>query len=504
MTDLLLAIDQGSSSSRAVLFDAGLAPVAAASRPLATALPGPGLVEHDPAGITASVLGSMSDALTTAGARWTDVASLGIAAQTETFVVWDARTGEPVYPAISWRDTRAAGLCAKLRADGRGPVVRASTGLPLEPAFSAPKLRWLLDEVPGAQQAAAAGRLLFGDVGCWLTWRLSGGTAHLTEPSLASRTMLFGLADGAWNEEMLDLFGVPAAMLPAVGPTAGRLAVTDQVVCGGAVPVTALAGDQQAALFGHRCWEEGQAKLTLGTGAFVWCNAGPRPPADPPPGVVASCAWRFGTGGRYALEGFVPNAGSVTTWLRGLGVLGPGEWPAIRPAAFEAAPGAGPWCVPALFGLGTPDWTPVATAQIGGLTASSTGADIAEAALAGVAHQVADAIDAAGAGLAGPLGVIKTDGGLSRNDSLLAAIAGLTGLTLERSSAAEVTALGAASLAAIGAGLADRETLARRPAEGGQLFSPAWPAGQAAAARAAWRERLGRVLGGHGLGGTPS
>src|SRR5579871_4615952 len=270
---LILAVDQGSSSSRAVVFGPDLEVLATASRPLATAFAGPGWVEHDPAAITSSVLAAMTEALaivgaaaagsaaaaavgsaagaaarSAAGAGWSDVAGIGIATQTETFVVWDARTGEPVYPAISWRDTRAADICAKVRAGGHGPAVRSRTGLPLEPAFSAPKLRWLLDEVPGARRAAADGRLLFGDVGCWLTWRLSGGAVHVTEPSMASRTMLFDLAAGAWDAGLLDLFGVPAAMLPAVMPTAGRLAVTEPAVCGGAVPVSAIAGDQQAAL----------------------------------------------------------------------------------------------------------------------------------------------------------------------------------------------------------------------------------------------------------------
>ena len=348
--------------------------------------------------------------------------------------------------------------------------------------------------MPGARRAAEAGRLLFGDVGCWLTWQLSGGAAHVTEPSMASRTMLFDLARGEWDADLLDLFGVPAAMLPAVVPTAGRLAVTDEAACGGAVPVSAIAGDQQAALFGHRCWSAGQAKLTLGTGAFLWCNAGPGPPAAPAPGVVSSCGWRVGDSVSYALEGFVPNAGAVTTWLRGLGVLGADEWPRIRPGTLAAAPGSRPWCVPALFGLGTPRWTPLAAAELGGLAADSTGADVAEAALIGVAHQVADAIEAVSAGLPGPLGVVTADGGLSRNDSVLAAIADLTGLTLERSAATEVTALGAGSLAAIGAGLADLGSLAARPAPRGEVIRPALPASQATAARNEWKRVLGRVL----------
>ena len=503
MPDLILAVDQGSSSSRCVVFDGEGGPIAVASRPLASAFPAPGRVEHDAEEIAAGVLAAIGEALERAGVAWSDIAGIGIAAQTETFVVWDPATGRPVYPAISWRDTRAADACDRLRQTGHEQAVRSRTGLPLEPAFSATKLRWLLDELPEASRAAARGDLLFGDVGCWLTWQLSAGAAFVTDPSMASRTMLFNLADGAWDDSMLELFAIPRGMLPAIASTAGRLAVTDPAVCGGSATIGAIVGDQQAALFGQRCWREGMAKLTLGTGAFLWCNAGNAPPTHVPAGVVSTCAWRAGGTTAYALEGFVPNAGAVTGWLRQLGVLGLEQWPRIRPGALSGCAdgardadhaGDGPWCVPALFGLGTPSWTPLASAEIGGLTADSTGSDIAEAALIGVAQQIADAIEAVGAGLATPLEVLRVDGGLGRNDSLLQAIADLSGLRLERTAGTEVTALGAGMLAGLGTGHWDQAALDGLPFLADRIVRPELTSEAARAARDSWRRVLGGVL----------
>ncbi len=493
MPPVILAVDQGSSSSRCVVLDASLVPVAIASRPLISAFPAAGMVEHDPEEITAGVLGAITEALATAGARWADVAGIGLAAQTETFVVWDRATGQPVYPAISWRDTRAARWCAQLRADGHEADIKSRTGLPLEPAFSASKLRWLLAELPEARQAAASGRLAFGDINCWLIWQLSGGAVHVTDPSMAARTMLFDLGSGTWDPVLLDLFGVPEQLLPAVGPSAGQLAVTDAGVCGGRASISASVGDQQAALFGQRCWEPGMAKLTLGTGAFLWCHAGAGLPVSAPAGVVSTCAWQLGSDRTYALEGFVPNAGGVTSWLRRLGLLDAQAWPRIRPGALART--GGPWCVPALFGLGTPSWTPVASAQIGGLTADCTGQDVAEAALIGVVHQVVDAIEAVQRGLPNPFGLVRVDGGLGRNDSVLQAIADLSGLRLERPAATEVTALGAGALAGLGAGCYDLAALASLPFESGLTVHPELPSGAAERARAAWQSALADTVG---------
>jgi glycerol kinase len=485
---VILAVDQGSSSSRCVVLDRGLAPVAVASRPLASAFPAAGRVEHDAGEILGGVLGAIGDALASAGADWPDVAGIGLAAQTETFVVWDRATGQPVGPAISWRDTRASDACDRLRADGHEAGIRARTGLPLEPAFSASKLRWLLSEVPGAGRAAARGKLLFGDVNCWLTWQLSGGTAHVTDPSMASRTMLFDLASGTWDPAMLDLFVIPRQMLPDIVPTVGRLAVTDAGVCGGRATISASVGDQQAGLFGQRCWQEGMAKLTLGTGAFLWCHAGVSPPASVPPGVVATCAWQLGGETTYAMEGFVPNAGGVTTWLRQLGVLDPQAWPEIRAGALTRT--GGPWCVPAIFGLGTPHWTPAASAQIGGLTAGSTWQDVAEAALIGVVQQIVDAMEAVRCGIGGPLGSVRTDGGLGRNDSVLQAIADLSGVQLERPASTEVTAWGAGALAGLGTGWYDSVALAGLPFEVALRVRPELPGPAREISRAAWHSTL--------------
>ena len=499
---IVLAVDQGSSSSRCLALDGGLRPLALASRPVASSFPRPGWVEHDPDELVSSVLGAVADAMEHAGAAWADVAGIGLAAQTETFVVWERESGRAVYPAISWRDGRADERCTELRRFGCEPEIRARTGLPAQPAFSAAKLAWLLAEVPAAQARADAGELLFGDVNCWLTWNLSGGVTHVTEPSMAARTMLFNLSDGAFDPVLLDLFGVPAGLLPAVSGTAGRLAVTDPAVCGGRAVIGASAGDQQAALFGQRCWSEGMAKLTLGTGAFLWCHAGPAPPAQVPDGVVASCAWELagvaGGGAAYALEGFVPNAGGVTSWLRQLGVLADGEWPVIRDGAIADAArrgaGQGPWCVPALFGLGTPRWGARPRADILGLDAATRPADVAEAALLGVAFQVADAIDAVGLGIGETVRNIRLDGGMSRNDSLLRAIADLSGTVLERTPVSEVTALGAGALAGLGTGLWDLAALDRVPFPPADVVRPGLPAADRAAATAAWHDVLSRAL----------
>ena len=463
MGSIALAVDQGSSSSRCLVLGPEMKVLGFGSSPLSSSFPHPGYAEHDADEITSSALGAVTAAMAEAEVSWADIAGIGLAAQTETFVVWERATGRPVYPAISWRDGRADGLCARLRAAGHAREVRCRTGLPLQSAFSASKLRWLLDHIEAGQRRADAGDLLFGDVNCWLTWNLSGGTAHVTDASMAARTMLFSLADLAWDPEMLGLFGIPEQMLPEVRPTVSSLAVTDPAVCGGRATVSAAIGDQQSALFAQRCWEEGLAKLTLGTGAFLWCHAGPSPVTALPDGVVSSCAWQLDDGPAYALEGFVPNAGAVAVWLRRLGLLGAEDWPVIRSSALEHAAesgAAGLWCVPALSGLGTPYWSAAVRADIFGLTPNSTADDLTEATLLGAAHQVADATDALREGLSAPLRVIRVDGGMSRNDSLLQALADLCGTALERTGATEATVLGAGALAGLGCGLWDRESLA--------------------------------------------
>ena len=515
MAAVTLAIDQGSSSSRCVVLgpggaDAarlantnapGLAVLGTGSSPIPTSFPRPGWVEHDADEILATVRHAVADAMAQAGVSWTDVGRIGVAAQTETFVVWDRATGRPVYPAISWRDTRPAELCQRLRATGHSDEVLRRTGLPLQPTFTAPKLRWLLDHLDRGQRRADAGELLFGDVNCWLVWTLSGRTRHVTEPSMAARTMLFSLAGLCWDTEMLGLFGIPEQMLPEVGPTTGKLAVTDPAVCGGRTRICATVGDQQAALFGQRCWQAGLAKLTLGTGAFLWCHAGHAPPELPPAGVVSSCAWQLADSVSYAFEGFVPNAGACTAWLRGLGLLHADDWPVIRAGAVERQAAAGLWCVPALFGLGTPRWSAFPRADIIGLSAESGAADVAEATLLGVAHQIADAVDAVSSGLPGRLAAIRVDGGMSRNESLLQAIADLCGTALEQTPNAEATALGAGALAALADDSTDTERLRHMLAEAAgpvRRVEPQLSAASRTGVRAAWRSVLERSLAGWG------
>jgi glycerol kinase len=495
MPSVILAVDQGSSSSRCVVLDGELRALASASRPIATFLPKPGYVEHDPEEIVSSVLGAMGAAMRGAAVGWSAVAGIGLAAQTETFVVWDRDSGNAVYPAISWRDSRAAGLCENLRETGYGEQIRSLTGLPLQPAFSASKLRWLLDEIPGAKRRAVAGKLMFGDVNSWLVWRLSGGRAHVTEPSMAARTMLFSLGTLAWDESLLDLFGIPRQMLPGVVPTAGRLAATDPSVCGGQAIVGASIGDQQGALFGQRCWREGMTKLTLGTGAFLWSHAGAAPRLAVPPGVVSGCAWQLEGQTAFALEGFVPNAGAVTAWLRQLGVLSDGAWPQIRDGALRG-PASGPWCVPALFGLGTPNWADATQANIIGLTAASTADDIAEAALLGVVHQIVDAIEAVKSALPSPMDLVRVDGGLGSNDSVLQAIADLAAVTLQRPEAAAAAALGVGVLAALGTGTLDMAAVSHLPFVVHTVATPALPADRRDAARAGWKAVLSASLAG--------
>ncbi len=506
MTSVTLAIDQGSSSSRCAVFGtgpgAGLSLLGTGRSPVESAFPQSGWVEQDADQLLASVLHSVAGAMAQAEVSWSQVCRIGLAAQTETFVVWDRATGVPVYPAISWRDTRAAELCRVLRGAGLEGDVRRRTGLPLQPAFTAPKLRWLLDHLASGQRRADAGELLFGDVNCWLLWRLSGGARHVTEPSMAARTMLFSLAELAWDTEMLGLFGIPEQMLPEVGPTTGKLAATDPSVCGGQALISATIGDQQAAMFGQRCWEAGTAKLTLGTGAFLWCQVGPAPPELPPEGVVSSCAWRLEDAASYALEGFVPNAGASTSWLRRLGVLDAEAWPVIRSGALERQAVTGPsglWCVPAIFGLGTPRWAPIARADITGLAADSSAADIAEAAMLGVAHQVADAVDAVANGLAGQVTAIRVDGGMSSNESFLQAVADLCGAVLESTADAEATLLGAGALAGLGDGSWDIGQARRMLlAAAGPVhrIEPRLAAASRTTVRTAWQSVLDRSLAG--------
>ncbi|HVI35911.1 MAG TPA: FGGY family carbohydrate kinase, partial [Gaiellales bacterium] len=306
--EAILALDQGSSSTRCVAYDRGMRVIGSATRPVTTSRPAPGMVEHDPADLLDGALAAVGEAATPLSGR---IAALGIADQTESFVIWERETGRAVSPVVSWQDTRAADVCRTLSGQAGAAAVPDITGLALEPTFSAPKLRWLFDRDPALQRRAEAGELLFGDVACWLAWHLSGGALHVTEPSNACRTMLLGLDSLAWDERMLDLFGIPAQLLPTLRPSDAPGMETSAGVTGFEAPISAMLGDQPAALFGQGCMRPGMAALTLGTGAFLWLNAGPDRP-EPPEGVLATVAWdRSDRGRAYALEAFCANAGNA-------------------------------------------------------------------------------------------------------------------------------------------------------------------------------------------------
>jgi len=468
VTTLVLGLDQGTSSTRCVALDADLGERGAASIALASSYPGPGLVEQDPEAIADSAERAVAGALAAAGATPGDVAALGIANQTETFVVWERATGRAVHPAIVWQDRRTDAACARLRAQGHDRLVSERTGLELDATFPATKLRWLLDHVGGD----AAG-LAYGDVASWLLHRLGG--VHVCDAGNAARSLLCPLGAPEWDDELLELFGIPRAPLP---PIVDSDAI-DAVIAG--VPVRAAVGDQPASLFGLRGWAPGAAKVTLGTGAFVLAQAGDDPPRAPA-GVLASCAWRRGGSTSYALEGFVPTAGAATDWFARLGALPAGaELDALLASSGESEV----VCVPALQGSGTPGWDAGARGALLGVSLGTTRADLARAVVDGILHQVADALDAMGEAVT--LDALWVDGGLSRSDWIVQRLADLAGVRVRRTTRSDSTALGAATLAGLAAGVWDApEPLPEIPLD--LVAEPRLAAPQRALARERWAE----------------
>ncbi len=446
----LLALDQGTTSSRAIVFDDALHVLGSAQREFAQHFPAPGLVEHDAEEIWRSIREVAQRALADAGVAASDIRAVGITNQRETVVLWDRQTGRPLHRALVWQDRRTAAHCEQLRAAGHEPLLRARTGLLIDPYFSASKLAWLLDHCPGARARAARGELAFGTIDSWLMWQLSGGRAHLTDVTNASRTLLFNLATGDWDDELLALWAIPRALLPRVVGCAEPLfeiSGIDGLRC----PVAGLAGDQQAALFGLQCFDAGDAKCTYGTGCFILVNAGNTVP-QPAAGLLATPAWRIGATTTYALEGSVFMGGATIQWLRDqLGLIAHAD--EVEALAASVPDSGGVVLVPAFTGLGAPYWDPQARGLLIGLSRGTGKAHIARAALDGIALQVADVLDAMRPGLAAPLRSLRVDGGAARNDLLLRIQANLLGLTLERPQHVENTALGAASLAGLGVGL---------------------------------------------------
>jgi glycerol kinase len=447
--DLLLAIDQGTSSTRAIAFDRDLRAVASASRPIRLHHPRPGWVEQDPDEILESVVGCTAEVLARCGGPQR-VAAVGLDNQGETVIAWDETTGAALAPAIVWQCRRSEPIVERLRAAGYEPEIRRLTGLPLDPYFSAGKMTWLLEEVPAVQGAASRGTLRLGTVDAWLTWHLVGEA--LTDPSTASRTQLLDIHSLTWSDRLLDSFKVPHRALPRIVPTVGPAGNLNHARWGQAgLPLAALVCDQQAALIGHGCVQPGQMKATYGTGVFVLAVAGSEPPVAGDH-LLSTVAWQLrGVPTTYALDGGVFTAGSLLDWLRdGLGLLAdPSD---IEELARSVPDTAGVQLLPALAGIGAPWWRPRARGVIAGLSGATTRAHVARAALDGIGHRVADIVEAMVAALDRPPPSLRVDGGLAGNGYLLQRQADLLGMPLEVASSVEATALGGAGLAAIGVG----------------------------------------------------
>jgi glycerol kinase len=455
----VLALDQGTTSSRAILFDAKGRAVASAQRELAQDFPQPGWVEHDPDEIWRTQLACGREALAEAGIAPGDVAAIGITNQRETTLLWDRTSGRPLAPAIVWQDRRTAGRCAELKAAGHEALFRSRTGLLLDPYFSGTKLAWLLAEVPGARQRAERGELAFGTVDSWLVWQLTGKRRHVTDPSNASRTLLFDIHCGAWDDELLGLLDIPRSLLPEVVPSSGPVATCDRELFGAEIPIAGIAGDQQAATFGQACFTPGMAKNTYGTGCFMLMNTGPTATASTR-GLLTTIAWDNGGGIVFALEGSVFMAGAITQWLRdGLGIIkNAGE---IEALAGSVPDSGGVVMVPAFSGLGAPWWDPGARGTLLGMTRGTARAHIARAALDAIALQSADLAGAMVADSGIALADLRVDGGAARNNLLMQLQADLLGVPVMRPEVTETTALGAAYLAGIGVGLwADEDEVA--------------------------------------------
>ena len=479
----LLSIDQGTTSSRATLYTPGGRTLATAGRTLAQHYPKPGWVEHDPEEIWQGVLASLREVLAAGALPLREIAGIGITNQRETTVVWERATGRPLNRAIVWQDRRTAEMTGRLKDAGLEPLIRERTGLLLDPYFSASKLAWLLENVPGLRARAEQGEVCFGTVDSWLVFRLSGGRSHVSDLSNASRTMLFDIQRLCWDEELLRLFGVPRAMLPEVLPSTALFGSSEAGLFGAEIPITGVAGDQQAALFGQGCFEPGMAKVTYGTGAFVVMNSGPC--GAPGEGVLTTIAWQLpGEKVTYALEGSIFIAGAAVQWLAdGLGLFESAS--RVEALARSVPDSGGVYFVPALSGLGTPYWDPYARGVIAGLTRGSTAAHLARACLEAVAFQTLDAIRAMerSSGLA--LRELRVDGGAAANDLLLEIQADLLGAPVARPRCTETTSLGAAWLAGIGAGLCDTASL-RQNWELDRDFLPTMEAGRRAELCRGW------------------
>jgi len=492
----ILAIDQGTTSSRAMLFDADARPCGMAQRALAQIFPQPGWVEHDARQIWADVLAVCREVMRTAGIKASDIAGIGITNQRETTLLWDRKTGAPLYNAIVWQDRRTAQLCAELKAAGHEQMVRDQSGLLLDPYFSASKLKWLLDTVPGARERARRGELAFGTIDAWLVWNLTGGAVHATDVTNASRTMLFNIDTGRWDDRLLYLFGIPRQVLPEVRDCDGDYGLCKEEFFGAPIPICGVAGDQQAALIGQGCLGETMLKATYGTGCFAMLNTGVKRVTSSNR-LLTTPAYRIGGKTSFALEGSIFMAGATMQWLRdGARMLR--HTSDSQALAEQANPAARVYLVPAFTGLGAPWWDADARGAILGMTRDTGVAEIVRAGLEAVGFQTRDLIEAMAAdmrkaGAAMPQ-FLRVDGGMAANNWAMQFLADMTGLPVERSAILETTALGAAILAGVKCGLYPSHAAMAVNWRRDRYFDPIMSADERNARYAGWRDAVGRVL----------
>ncbi len=485
----VLALDQGTTSSRAIIFDHHGAIVADAQREFRQIFPTPGWVEHDATEIWATQSAVAGDALAKAGLKSTDIAAVGITNQRETTVVWDRATGRPISNAIVWQDRRTAGACDRLRKAGKAAMIRRKTGLVLDAYFSATKLQWILANVPGAKARARAGELAFGTIDSWLVWNLTSGRAHVTDVSNASRTMLCNLKTCDWDDELLKLFGIPRAILPEI--RASSEVYGETTLWGGAMPIAGIAGDQQAALFGQVCRQPGMVKNTYGTGCFMLMNTGTKPIRSRN-NLLTTVAWRVGGRTEYALEGSIFIAGAVVQWLRdGLGLIKTSS--EVETLAAQVEDNGGVYFVPAFAGLGAPHWDQYARGLVAGLTRGTTAAHLARAALEGIAYQVHDVLHAMQSDSGIKLRELRVDGGASADNLLMQFQADVLGVPVVRPRVSETTALGAAYLAGLAVGYWKDTTEIATQWQADRRFTPAMKPAKRKALLRGWEKALARA-----------
>ena len=490
MKKYIIALDQGTSSSRAIVFDHEGNALSVSQKEFTQHFPQPGWVEHDPMEIWATESGVMMEAVAALRAEPDEIAAIGITNQRETTVVWDAATGKPICNAIVWQDRRTSEFCDSLKAQGLTERIREKTGLIIDAYFSGTKIRWILENVPGARERAEKGELRFGTVDSWLVWNLTGGRVHVTDVTNASRTMLFNIHTLQWDEELLQLLGVPASMMPEVRSSSEIYGTTS--LLGGEIPVAGMAGDQQAALFGQMCTEPGTVKNTYGTGCFLLMNTGSEPIMSRN-NLLTTIAWKIGDTVHYALEGSIFVAGSVVQWLRdGLGIIRSSA--EIEGLARSVADNGGVYFVPALTGLGAPYWDQYAKGTITGITRGTTAAHIARAALEGIAFQTMDIVSAMGKDAGVPLKELKVDGGASRNNLLMQFQADIIGAQVIRPKVTETTALGAAYLAGIAVGFWAGIDEVKQQWKAERIFVPSASESDVTAAKAGWADAISRTL----------